>query len=755
MRQTLNVRGSLAFWSVAALLAPAARAETLAELPPIVVTAPGIDRDASLSLDAAALARGGTPNLLAALNRDVAGLSLADALGNPWQPELVYRGFVASPLQGGAQGLAVYLDGGRFNQPFGETVNFDLLPEVSIDRVSVETANPVYGLNALGGAIIVATKTGRSAPGVRLSLAGGDSNRGEASIEAGGQSGEFSAYAALTARHDGGWRRHSPSTLYNGFGDIGWDGGGGGVHLKLIGADTDLTGNGASPVELLAADRRAVFTYPDSTRNRYDRVSLHPWLALSTATRIEASLYVQTLRQRTSNGDTADIALCPDTTGALCLDGDPLIGSDGRGIAGAPATTFGVLNLSNTTTDAAGVLVQLKDRRHFGAGDAELVIGFSHDRSRTNFAATSVLGTLDPSRQVSGLGTVIDQPDGTITPVGLIARTRYTGVFVNERAPLVEGLFAELGLRWNEARIGLDDQIGTALDGRHRFDRFNPAIALDYTRGGVRLRAGYAETNRAPTPAELACADPAAPCSLTNFFVGDPALRQVVARTFEASAAGRARLGWSLDWRLAAYRTASDDDIQYVAAGVTGRAYFRNIGATRRQGIDAGITATHGGWRIHAGYALTDATFQTALILNSPENPEADANGLIMVRPGDRIPGIPRHRGVVSVDYDGHGFTAGGDVQAQSGQRLFGDEAGLLAPTAAFAVVNLRASVAVGGPLTLFGELTNVLDTRYATFGTLSPTADVALTEAPGATDPRSLGPGAPRRWLAGIRARF
>ncbi|MGI4877015.1 MAG: TonB-dependent receptor [Janthinobacterium lividum] len=709
--------------SIALTLVPAgAHAGSPSDMATIVVTAPGIDRDASLSLDASSLTRGGTPDLLGALNREAAGLSLSDALGNPWQPELVFRGFVASPLQGGAQGLAVYVDGGRFNQPFGETVNFDLLPEVAIDRVSVDTANPVYGLNALGGAIIVATKTGRSAPGVRMSLAGGDARRGEASIEAGGSSGAFSAYAALTARHDGGWREHSPSTLYNGFGDIGWDGSGGGIHLKLIGADTDLTGNGASPVQLLAADRRAVFTYPDSTRNRYDRVSLHPWLSLSTETRIEASLYYQTLRQRTQNGDTADIAVCPDAPGALCLDDDPLIGSDGRGIAGS---------------------------------ESELVIGFSHDRSRTDFAATSVLGTVDASRDVSGIGPVIDQPDGTITPVGLVARTRYTGVFLNERAALLKGLSVELGLRWNEARIGLDDQIGTALDGRHRFDRLNPAIALDYTSGDLRLRAGYAQTNRAPTPAELACADPAAPCSLTNFFVGDPALKQVVARTFEASAAGRGTLGWSLDWRLAAYRTASDDDIQYVAAGVTGRAYFRNIGTTRRQGLDAGVTATQGGWRVHAGYALTDATFQTALILNSPENPAADANGLIMVRPGDRIPGIPRQRGVVSVDYDGRGFTAGADVQAQSGQRLFGDEAGLLAPTAAFAVVNLRASVAVAGPLSLFAELSNVLDTHYATFGTLSPTADVALTEAPGATDPRSLGPGAPRRWLAGVRARF
>ncbi len=739
------------------------------ELPDIIVTAPGGDQDDddATRLDAADLTRAGRADVLGALARSVPGVSLADAQGNPWQPNLVYRGFVASPLQGNAQGLAVYLDGGRFNQPFGDTVNFDLLPATAIDSITLKDASPVYGLNALGGAIIIATKTGRSAPGVAVSLAGGAYGRVDGSVEAGWRRGEFSAYATAQANNDDGWRRFSPSRLYTGFADLGWDGAAAGLHLKLLAADNDLTGNGAAPVELLAADRRAVFTHPDNTRNRFLRTSLHPWAKITEATRIEASLYWQKLEQRTLNGDAADIEGCEDDAlgGLLCLEaGDEqqlLIGTDGAAIADTlGGEGYGLNNRSRTDSEATGALVQFVDERPLFGGTNSLVIGFSHDRSHTRFAASSELGELTPDRSVTGLGPVIAQPDGIIAPIGLVARTRYWGLFLSDRLPLLPGLTAEIGLRWNEAEVQLDDQIGTALDGRHRFRRLNPGIELDYAVvPGLSLRAGYAETNRAPTPAELSCADEAAPCSLTNFFVGDPPLQQVVARSFEAGAQGRSDGAWQVEWLVSAWRTTSSDDIQFVASSVAGRAYFRNIGRTRRQGIELGATARHQGWTLRAGYALTDARFLDPLRLNSPNNPAAEADGSILVRPGDRIPGVPRHRGVIAIDYAGkiagRQFTLGGDLQAQSGQRLYGDEAGLQPSTAGFAIVNLRGSIAVVGPLTLFGEVTNLLDARPQTFGTFSPTDEIPLAEAPGASDPRSLGPGAPRRWLAGLKARF
>lgn len=744
-----------------ALPCPAAAQELPSE---IIVTAPGgdIDGDDATKIDSAALSRNGMPSLLAATARTVPGASLSDAQGNPYQPNFVFHGFSASALQGNAQGLAVYVDGARFNQPFGDTVNFDLLPDAAIDSVTIKDVSPVYGLNALGGVVVVATKTGRTAPGVTLYGAGGAYGRAEGGGEAGWYKGPFSAYLAVQVRHDQGWRRYSPSTLRNGYVDLGWDGTDAGVHAKWLGADTDLTGNGSAPVELLAADYRAVFTYPDNTRNRYQRFTLHPWARVSDHLRIEASIYAQTLRQRTLNGDAADVAACSEDAAILCLtsadDSEaPLLDRAGRPIADTlGGEGYGVLNRSTTRSNAGGVLVQLVDRRKLLAGENELILGFSHDRARTSFASSTELGELTPTRSVTGLGPIIAQADGAIAPVRLDVRTRYTGLFLSDSLPLARGLTAEIGLRWNEARVQLDDRLGTALNGRHRFRRLNPGIELDYdVAKGLSLRAGYAETNRAPTPAELSCADEAAPCSLTNFFVGDPPLRQVVARSFELGASGTATGAWTLRWQIAAYRTTSSDDIQFTAASTRGRAFFRNIGSTRRTGLDISASLTRGPWTLQAGYAFINATFRSPLTLNSPDNPSADEDGRIAVRPGARLPGIPRHRATLSAEYAGKGFTLGGDVQAQSGQGLSGDESGSQALTSGFVIVGLHGSLHIAGPLTAFAEVSNVFDKRYATFGTFSQTSEIDLSEAPGATNPRSLGPGAPRRWLAGLRAKF
>lgn len=732
---------------------------------PIIVTAPGgdIDADDATTLGASALASTGTPSLLGAVARHIPGASLSDAQGNPYQANLIFHGFSASALQGNAQGLAVYIDGARFNQPFGDTVNFDLLPDAAINSVTIKDVSPVYGLNALGGVVVVATKTGQPAPGVTLYVAGGRYGRAEGGGEAGWSNGRFSAYAAVQARHDDGWRRYSPSTLYNGYADIGWDGANAGLHAKWLGASTDLTGNGSAPVELLAADYRAVFTYPDNTRNIYQRFSLHPWARISDHLRIEASLYAQTLRQKTLNGDTVNVAACRDAPAQLCLgnaasDSEaPLLDRAGNPIADTlGGEGYSVLNRSETRGSAQGVLLQLVDRRSFLAGENELILGVSHDRSKTNFAAASELGALTATRGVTGLGPIIAQPDGSIAPVRLDVRTRYTGLFAADRMPLGSRLTAELGLRWNKAHVQLDDRLGTALNGRHTFRRLNPGIELDYDlSAGLALRAGYAETNRAPTPAELSCADEAAPCSLTNFFVGDPPLKQVVARSFELGMSGHANGPWTLRWQIAGYRTTNRDDIQFTASDTRGRAYFRNIGSTRRMGLDITISLSRGPWSLQTGYAFIDATFRSPLTLNSPDNPSADEDGRIRVRPGARIPGIARHRGTVSFEYAGKGFKLGGDVQAQSGQSLFGDEGDSQAPTSGFVVAGFHGSLRLIGQLSAFADVTNVFDTRYATFGTFSQTSEVDLTEAPGASNPRSLGPAAPRRWLAGFRAKF
>ncbi|NWK96433.1 TonB-dependent receptor [Sphingobium lactosutens] len=737
----------------------------------IIVTAPGgaVDVDDALTLTRADIGRAGTPDLLGALTRTVAGITLQDAQGNPWQPNLLYRGFTASPLQGQAQGLAVYLDGARFNQPFGDTVAFDLLPEAAIRKVSLLDASPVYGLNALGGAMLIETRTGLSDPGLEASMTGGRFDYREASVAGGFARGDFNAYGAFQYSHDDGWRAFSPSTLYNGYLDLGFDTATGGLHMKLIGADTDLTGNGVAPVELLAADRRAVFTWPDNSQARYGRVSLHPWVALSDRTRIEGTLYAQRLTLRTVNGDAADIEGCEDddAAGLLCLE---TVGSDDdeeqavlTDAAGNPIADrlggegYGVLNRGRTHTRAMGALFQIIDERPLLSGDNHFALGFSYDSSRTRFDTSTELGEMTKDRSVEGLGDLIVQQDGAIAPVGLVAHSDYWGAFVQDRLPITSRLSAEVGLRYNHARIVLRDQIGTALNGRHSFQRLNPGVELDYkVSDGLSLRAGYAESNRAPTPAELSCADENAPCSLTNFFIADPPVKQVVAKNWEAGASGHGEtVGLRFDWLLSAYRTRNRNDIQYIASAIRGRAYFQNIGSTRRQGVEASVKASRGGFTGTLSYAFTDATYRAPLTLSSPANPEADDDGTIAIAKGDRLPGVPRHSATLSLDYATARWSIGGDVIARSGQYLVGDEGNDTAKLRGYAVVNLRGSVTIVPGVSLFGELRNAFNRRYATFGTFSEVDEIDLEEAPGVSNPRAYGPGAPRRWYLGVKTLF
>lgn len=414
----------------------------------IVVTAPGnqIDDDDATLVRSSDLERLGSADLTGALARSSAAVSLSEAQANPYQPNLVYHGFEASPLQGTAQGLAVYVDGGRFNLPFGDTVNFDLIPPSAIKRATIKDTSPVYGLNALGGILAVDTKNGRDAKGGEASVLAGDHGRAEGMLQLAGTRGEFSGYLALDRRHDGGWRVRSPSDLTNGFVDVGWDGSGAGVHLKAITADADLTGNGPAPVELLAADRQAVFTTPDRTINRYRRLSVHPYLDLGERTRLTATAYAQHLRQRTINGDMADVEPCSLSPALLCLEDQPLTDEHGIAIAArADAARYGVLNRSLTHTTSAGALVQVNDRRHLLAGENELIAGFSYDRSHTRFDATTELGVLAPDREIVGLGAIIDQSDGAVAPVSLTSETSYVGLFVSDTLPITSRLEAELG----------------------------------------------------------------------------------------------------------------------------------------------------------------------------------------------------------------------------------------------------------------------------------------------------------------------
>ena len=191
----------------------------------------------------------------------------------------------------------------------------------------------------------------------------------------------------------------------------------------------------------------------------------------------------------------------------------------------------------------------------------------------------------------------------------------------------------------------------------------------------------------------------------------------------------------------------------FVASPIIGRAFFRNIGTTRRQGIETSIDFRDDALLLSLDYSYTDARFRSLLTLNSPNNPLADADGQIQVRPGDRLPSVPADLFKATISFavtEDWSLTLGG--RAVSGRVLQGDEANLNPKTADYFVLSLSTRYRISGRFEAFGDIENLLGAKYETFGTFSPTSSVPIAEAPGATNSRSLSPAAPFSIRGGIR---
>ena len=728
----------------------------------------GVDRDKvpaeTQVLTDRDISRNGYPQMLRALDENVPGVTLDNAAGNPFQPNLLYHGFLASPLQGNPQGLAVYLNGVRFNQPFGDTVNWDLIPDIAIDRMDLVGSNPVFGLNALGGALSVRTKNGFTYHGAEIDLLGGSFSHYQGELQYGVQSGNTAAYVAASGLREGGWRDLQSSNVRNLNGDIGWRGSHGEAHVNVTAADNTLNGPGTSPIELLAVDPGAQFTAPNLIKNKYALVTFSGSYDITDTTSLQGLAYYEYFLQKVVNGNVPVAAPCTDDdqAGFLCVD--PGVFATSR--AGTPIPDFlnggpySDLDQQSTNTNGYGASVQVTNRDELFGHPNQLVAGFSFDGAQTLFSGSTQIGGLSLGDRVfAGPGVTIDQADGSIAPVRVGISNAYYGLFFTDTFDVTSQLAANLAGRFNLAQIDLGDQLGSALTGNHTYNRFNPAGGLTYKiTPGLTAYASYADANRAPTPSELTCANPAAPCSLAQFFAGDPNLQQVVSHTVEAGLRSQIRPshGTALSADIAFFRSTLDNDIAFVNSPIQGRGFFENVGATLRQGIDINLRLKSERLLVWLGYSYIDAIFQSGFTELSQNNPAADANGNIQVQAGNHLPGIPTNQIKLGFDYElTEAWTIGGTGIAASGRYLFGDEANLTPKTPAYFVLNLHTSYQLTPNLQLFGLLQNAFNTTYYTFGTFSPTSSVFLAQAPGATNPRSYSPGAPIAGTVGVRLTF
>ncbi|HZF29939.1 MAG TPA: TonB-dependent receptor [Gammaproteobacteria bacterium] len=682
------------------------------------------------------------------MRRNLSSVFVNEAQSNPLQPDLQFRGFVGSPVLGLPQGLAVYQDGVRINEPFGDTVNWALIPESAIDRVTLlPGASPLFGLNALGGAIAIDTKNGFTNPGTRAEILAGSFGRVEAQVETGGaMSDRLSWFVTASHFDEDGWRDYSPSRANQLFANLGLVDDTSTVDVSLTYADTDLIGNGAAPEDLLEIDRGAIFTRPDQTRNELVMFAVTGSSKLSDTLSLTGNLYVRSSDIRTLNGDNSDFAECENTPGFLCEGGNGgeqvLLDENGDAIEENDELEGATLNRSSTKQNTGGFGLQAA--WHTGRG--EIALGLAHDRSEVEFASSTELGSLDATRFAVPGGVFVGD-----ALTGLDASTDNTGVYATATFGLTDALTLTLSGRYNRTEVDLEDHLGDELNGNHTFERFNPAIGLTAKLGGdLAFYASYSEANRAPSPVELTCADEGDPCRLPNAFVADPPLKQVVAKTFEAGFRG----GWSGGrWHAGLFHTVNEDDILFVSAGeLTNEGFFDNVGETRRQGLELSLAGEGERLQWFVNYTALDATFREEFEVASPNNPAAD-DGVIPVEPGDRLPLVPKSllKGGMSVAL-GERLRLGGDVIASSGAPFRGDEGNLVEELDGYALLNLRLQYRLGAHAEVFLNLDNVLDEQYATFGVFGNAKDVLGDDFDA---PQFVSPGSPRAAWLGVRMQF
>jgi iron complex outermembrane receptor protein len=696
------------------------------------------------------------------LQRQAPGVTVNNVSGNDFQPDVNYRGFDASPVSGTPIGLAVYQNGTRINEAFGDTVNWDLIPENAIDRTAIVAGNPIFGLNALGGAVTVTMKNGFTWQGFEADLRGGSFSRAQEEVQFGKQVGDYSVYLAATQINDGGWRVDGASQLTNFYGDVGYKANGFESHLQLTAGNTQFGAAAFTPIQLLQNNWGSVYTVPQTTYNQMAMIQWNGSYAYSPTLSFQGNAYFRAFNQAHVDGNPTDLEPCPPNS---CLNGNPAhdtLGNIIPDLSNGGTTDLGEIDRSWTQSRSLGASAQAVDTDKIFGHDNTLTVGTSFDYGWTRFTGNSQFGTIvndNTSFPVIGSPFIVDEPDSFLNPISVNANNTYVGVYALDTFNATDRLTLTAGGRFNFAGINLEGTQSSLLTGYSSFFHINPTVGLTYKiTPDINFYAGYAMSNRAPTPLELGCADPNNPCIIDNFLVSDPPLKQVVGNTFELGFRGQnalAPLGpqWGkLQWSAGLFRTTLTNDILPQQSAVTGFGYFANVGTTLRQGAEVSAQWTDDRWTAYANYTYIDAVYLTTFQESSPFNPLADANGFIPITNGMPIAGIPKNTVKVGVDYRmTDKWHVGADMVAASGQVIFGNENGALPQVPGYAVFGLHTSYQVAKQVQVYGLVQNLFDQRYYTGGSLFDITNLP-NSAPFLTNPTSLGSTKPFAIYGGVR---
>ncbi|HEV7777155.1 MAG TPA: TonB-dependent receptor [Luteibacter sp.] len=724
-------------------------------------------------VDASALKDSQATNVVGYLSGSLTGVNINDVQGSPFQSDITFHGYRASPTLGAGQGLSVYLDGVRMNEPFGDIVSWDVLPEAAIESLTLMPgANPLFGLNTLGGALVFTTKSGLTSPGFDADVSYGSYARRRVDLSYGVSNAQgWHFFGAGTYFDENGWRKQSAGHLGNVYLKAGrhteandWD-------VSLLAVDSKLVGNGLLPAQrydgdagtfangLYERNRRDIYTAPDVTRNRVDQLSTHFTHRFSDEIALTALAYARRSRRDTVNGDVSDDYedYVDDCGAGFDASGAPLDDDCGFTRDQGAALADSVFNTTRTRQNGEGAALNLTGNR----GAHQWILGATFDRSTVSYSQYDEDALLDEANRV-----VYPIPGAERTFFsGVSGSTRAWSVFASDTWAVTPTTHITGSARWNAVHqdntLSTDD--GTQPAASHSYTKFDPALGLTQDIGhDITLFANASQSNRTPTVIELGCADPDAPCRLPTGLQADPDLKQVVTRAYEAGARWHGGAGMTLSGEI--YRTDNRNDILFLRAPLSQQGYFANVGRTRSEGMDLDLGQHVGRLSWHLGYSLLLATYQSSGSLQAGER-------TIDLRPGMRIAGLPRHSGKLTVDWQATpAWSIGADMQVYSGTVTSGNEDGRIDDdlalrqdwgTAGYALVDLRTAYQPNDTWEFYLKVSNLFDRRYESYAQIAdddlPDGQLIRPQiAPGdAPTTRFVAPGTPRLFSAGVRLHF
>ena len=668
------------------------------------------------------------------------GVTVNEVGGNPYQLEINFRGYNATPISGNPQGLSVYVDGVRMNQPFSNTVLWDLIPDFSIESMQmVAGSNPVYGLNTLGGAISMQTKSGRTFNKKAIDFSAGSWGRQTSLMEAGGisEDGSYDYYIGYQHFTEDGWRDYSPSHVNQLFTKVGWESDTSRYEVSYSGAHNLLIGNGLTPKDLLGSDLEGIHTLEDETKNNYGKLVLSATEFWDDDTMFSGNAYWLRSDRKTGNGDLNDEYANP--------------GDD-----------EGVQNATGTKQDAYGANGQITFDQDWLGRRNQLVVGTGVEYSLIKFMQSEEeIATLLANGFFGG-----DREDPEQS-TGLTGKTKTFSLFATNTHALNDQWNINTAARYNFIQVDNQDTFNppggaSSLSGKHHYERVNPSVGLTFhPTDNYTTYASYSESNRAPTSIELGCSNEAQPCNLPTQMADDPPLEMVVAKTVEFGARGK--IANNMSWNAAIYSGKNKDDILFVYANASnGLGYFTNVDETTREGIDLGFSGQFDDLSLAVNYGFVMARYGSDFTIANEVNTSSDGDS-IQVSDGDYLPNIPKHHMKIRANYKvTPSWFVGATVSAFSKSYMMGNEnqghdasQGIQGETPGYAVMNLDSQYYIGENWQLSLKAINIFDNEYYTGGRLAETRVQTDRSFGDERAVASLIPGAPRAAWLGLRYEF